>query len=124
MSRYQFVITRSGLERWVWELVDTEDGARVLARSPRSYRRRRKAYRAAELVQEVAAEAAVVHGGGGGAGTAVLVARLTPLDGVQPIVVREGGRGRGRRGQGAAAGRGTSRARPDGAAVGVPVAQA
>jgi hypothetical protein len=66
MLQYWFEIFRQTSDRWVWHFIELRDGRRrVLARSGRDYRSRRRALRAARRFTEALRRSQVTFGSGG-----------------------------------------------------------
>jgi hypothetical protein len=66
MVQYWFEIFRQTYDRWSWHFVEVRDGRRrVLARSGRDYRSRKKARQAVNRFAEALQEARIMPGGAG-----------------------------------------------------------
>jgi hypothetical protein len=89
MVQYWFEIFRRTYDRWSWHFVEVRDGERrVLARSGRDYRSRRRARRAIRaLKRAVRGAQVVVPGGNGQEGFPLPASSFALVPGVVPLMV-------------------------------------
>jgi hypothetical protein len=89
MVQYWFEIFRRTYDRWSWHFVEVRDGERrVLARSGRDYRSRRRARRAIRaLKRAVRGAQVVVPGASGQEGFPLPASRFALVPGVVPLMM-------------------------------------
>lgn len=88
MAQYWFEIFRQTYDRWAWHFVEIRDGRRrVLARSGRDYRSRRRARKAVRALQRSVRGAEVLVAGAGHEGFPLPASRFAVDYDVVPLMV-------------------------------------